>query len=151
VLDQPKTNSNGITTYATEMTLPINDDGVITTVSSQNNQLPDQTDRCSSIMSLSDKYRNQEEIEIFQENYHYKPPPQPIRPTTNTSQLPSAATAFNAKNAKDNYNSLSKKKKNECPVTNEDEEEEEDSSNTKHKEDSDSSNNETATTNLTGK
>ena len=43
--------------------LPINDDGVITTISQQQ---ADHDDRCSSIMSLSDKYRNQEEIEIFQ-------------------------------------------------------------------------------------
>ena len=33
----------------------------------------------SSIVSLSDKYRQQEEIEIFHEQYQ-KPPPEPIRP-----------------------------------------------------------------------
>ena len=43
---------------------PISDDGVITTISQQEGASND--DKCSSVMSLSDKYRTQEEIEIFQ-------------------------------------------------------------------------------------
>ena len=45
-------------------TKPISDDGVITTISQQEGTSND--DKCSSVMSLSDKYRTQEEIEIFQ-------------------------------------------------------------------------------------
>jgi hypothetical protein len=33
----------------------------------------------ASIVSLSDKYRQQEEVEIFHEHYQ-KPPPEPVRP-----------------------------------------------------------------------
>ena len=44
--------------------LPIRDDGIITTISRQEEQAHD--DQCSSVISLSDKYRTQEEIEIFQ-------------------------------------------------------------------------------------
>ena len=44
--------------------LPIRDDGIITTISRQEEQTHD--DQCSSVISLSDKYRTQEEIEIFQ-------------------------------------------------------------------------------------
>ena len=43
---------------------PISDDGVITTISQQEEMTND--DQCSSVISLSDKYRTQEEIEIFQ-------------------------------------------------------------------------------------
>ena len=43
---------------------PISDDGVITTISQQEGTSND--DKASSVMSLSDKYRTQEEIEIFQ-------------------------------------------------------------------------------------
>ena len=39
-------------------------DGIITTISSQVE--PFSEDRCSSIISLSDKYRTQEEVEVFQ-------------------------------------------------------------------------------------
>ena len=39
-------------------------DGIITTISSQIE--PFSEDRCSSIVSLSDKYRTQEEVEVFQ-------------------------------------------------------------------------------------
>ena len=45
--------------------LPIHDDGVITTISHQEENTQ-HDDRCSSVISLSDKYRTQEEIEIFQ-------------------------------------------------------------------------------------
>ena len=45
-------------------TIPISDDGVITTISQQEGTSND--DKASSVMSLSDKYRTQEEIEIFQ-------------------------------------------------------------------------------------
>jgi hypothetical protein len=34
----------------------------------------------SSIVSLSDKYRQQDEVEIFHEQFLSKPPPEPIRP-----------------------------------------------------------------------
>ena len=39
-------------------------DGIMTTISSQVE--PFSEDRCSSIISLSDKYRTQEEVEVFQ-------------------------------------------------------------------------------------
>ena len=45
--------------------LLIRDDGIITTISQQTDEQT-QDDRCSSVISLSDKYRNQEEVEIFQ-------------------------------------------------------------------------------------
>ena len=45
---------------------PLSDDGVITTVSQI--EATSNDDKCSSVMSLSDKYRTQEEIEIFQVN-----------------------------------------------------------------------------------
>ena len=41
----------------------------------------------SSIVSLSDKYRQQEEIEIFHEQYQ-KPPPEPIRPAKPPKKSP---------------------------------------------------------------
>ena len=43
---------------------PLSDDGIITTVSQI--EAPSIDDKCSSVISLSDKYRTQEEIEIFQ-------------------------------------------------------------------------------------
>lgn len=61
------------------------DDGLISHVSS----LPtasgskafsdDRSSIGASIVSLSDKYRQQEEVEIFHEHYQ-KPPPEPVRP-----------------------------------------------------------------------
>ena len=45
-------------------TIPISDDGIVTTISQQEGTSND--DKASSVMSLSDKYRTQEEIEIFQ-------------------------------------------------------------------------------------
>ena len=60
--DHHKTNKGSLSNVKSE--LPIYDDGVITTVPEQLEPMHD--DRCSSIISLSDKYRTQEEIEIFQ-------------------------------------------------------------------------------------
>lgn len=44
-----------------------------------------QSDDRASIISLSDKYRQQEEVEIFHEHYH-KPPPEPVRPPVSSSK-----------------------------------------------------------------
>ena len=60
----------------------VTDDGIISHVVSSPGAsagAPISEDRCSSIVSLSDKYRQQEEVEIFHEHYQ-KPPPEPIRP-----------------------------------------------------------------------
>ncbi len=35
----------------------------------------------SSVVSLSDKYRQQEEVEVFHETFNAKKPPEPIRPS----------------------------------------------------------------------
>ena len=61
----------------------VTDDGIISHVNSSSGaaQAPISEDRCSSIVSLSDKYRQQEEVEIFTEHYQ-KPPPEPIRPSS---------------------------------------------------------------------
>jgi len=77
--------------------LLIRDDGVITTISQTEEQIHD--DRCSSVISLSDKYRNQEEVEIFQENFHYKPPPDPIRPNEKTNQTSSEMSTYSSNSA----------------------------------------------------
>ena len=53
------------------------DDGLISHISSSKQTA--MSEDLSSIVSLSDKYRQQEEIEIFHEQYQ-KPPPEPIRP-----------------------------------------------------------------------
>jgi len=52
------------------------DDGLISHVSSKQTAL---SEDLSSIVSLSDKYRQQEEVEIYHEHFQ-KPPPEPIRP-----------------------------------------------------------------------
>lgn len=52
-------------------------------------------DRCSSIVSLSDKFRTQEEIEVSQEHYRYCPPPEPIRPDSGTSDQYRRTTTSN--------------------------------------------------------
>merc|ERR1719273_1971099 len=74
-------------------------DGIMTTISSQVE--PFSEDRCSSIISLSDKYRTQEEVEVFQEHFHYNLPPEPIRPIKLPLQisLPTVKTSPNAQDA----------------------------------------------------
>ena len=62
--DNPKTKKGATQQQKMKSTVPVRDDGVITTISQQDEHLHD--DRCSSVISLSDKYRTQEEIEIFQ-------------------------------------------------------------------------------------
>lgn len=52
------------------------DDGLISHVSSKQTAL---SEDLSSIISLSDKYRQQEEVEIYHEHFQ-KPPPEPILP-----------------------------------------------------------------------
>ena len=56
----------------------LTDDGIISHVVSSTTNGPISEDR-SSIISLSDKYRQQEEVEIFHEHYQ-RPPPEPVRP-----------------------------------------------------------------------
>lgn len=74
----------------------IDDDGLISHVSSSTRQKAMSED-LNSIVSLSDKYRQQEEVEIFHEHYlqHQRVPvvPQPIRPPPKkSSSSPSTAS-----------------------------------------------------------
>ena len=62
--DIHKTKKGATQQQKMKSTVPVRDDGVITTISQQEEHLHD--DRCSSVISLSDKYRAQEEIQIFQ-------------------------------------------------------------------------------------
>lgn len=61
------------------------DDGIISHISSSKQTA--MSEDLSSIVSLSDKYRQQEEIEIFHEQYQ-KPPPEPIRPAKQPKKSP---------------------------------------------------------------
>ena len=61
------------------------DDGLISHISSSKQTA--MSEDLSSIVSLSDKYRQQEEIEIFHEQYQ-KPPPEPIRPAKPPKKSP---------------------------------------------------------------
>jgi len=72
----------------------VTDDGIISHVVSSPGATgpPISEDRCSSIVSLSDKYRQQEEVEIFHEHYQ-KPPPEPIRPPKASLTKESSATS----------------------------------------------------------
>jgi len=81
--DENESKYGSVRTLSDKYQKPIDaiDDGLISHVSS----LPTASgskamseDR-SSIVSLSDKYRQQEEVEIFHEHYQ-KPPPEPVRP-----------------------------------------------------------------------
>jgi len=83
VTDQDHSEYGSVRTLSDKYQKPVDaiDDGLISHVSS----LPTVSgskaiseDR-SSIVSLSDKYRQQEEVEIFHEHYQ-KPPPEPVRP-----------------------------------------------------------------------
>lgn len=71
----------------------IDDDGLISHVSSSRQKAL--SEDLNSIVSLSDKYRQQEEVEIFHEHYHQRTPvvPQPIRPSPKkSSSSPSTAS-----------------------------------------------------------
>ena len=61
--DLQKTKKGGIQQHKIKSALSARDDGVITTITQQEEH---NDDRASSVISLSDKYRTQEEIEIFQ-------------------------------------------------------------------------------------
>ena len=76
----------------------LTDDGIISHVISSSGaaaKSPISEDRCSSIVSLSDKYRQQEEVEIFTEHYQ-KPPPEPIRPPKAKSSSTKGSSAISA-------------------------------------------------------
>ena len=76
----------------------LTDDGIISHVISSSGaaaKSPISEDRCSSIVSLSDKYRQQEEVEIFTEHYQ-KPPPEPIRPSKAKSSSTKGSSAISA-------------------------------------------------------
>merc|ERR1712037_452470 len=85
--DENESKYGSVRTLSDKYQKPIDaiDDGLISHVSS----LPtasgskafsdDRSSIGASIVSLSDKYRQQEEVEIFHEHYQ-KPPPEPVRP-----------------------------------------------------------------------
>jgi len=98
--DDPKVLKDAKSHPKRKPTKPVSDDGVITTISQPEGTSID--DKASSVISLSDKYRTQEEIEIFQENFHYKPPPDPIHPNAKPNQTSSerSASTYNSSNTK---------------------------------------------------
>merc|ERR1739848_36895 len=109
VEDIHKTKKGATQQQKMKSIVPVRDDGVITTISQQEEHLHD--DRCSSVISLSDKYRTQVEIEIFQENFHYKPPPDPIRPNQKNNQTSSEMSASSSNSAETKNTDVSNSEK----------------------------------------
>merc|ERR1719360_274949 len=91
--DRDDLNSNkygSVRTLSDKYQKPVDaiDDGLVNYVTSK----PAFSEDRSSIISLSDKYRITEEVEVFHEHYQ-KPPPEPVRPSLPPKKSNSSASS----------------------------------------------------------